>query len=260
MRALIGCKQRGYMGRALLQKEIMKGKQPRELFAAVRLEYEFMAAGGALARGNVSGSGLIGIALLNHFQNRRVGHTGILQFSEFFPGKHRQALRPAFRNGENDFIGKSSQAHRSSLTGPDAQLIELRKLQYGLFRRAGVKQIRDGLPVHEGLLMITRELDQYNAGWIAEARFVRLLKLSNFRIGNVQIFQLRDAVEPHAHLVGLLRVWLLGGLAGTYHYDRCQEQTTRQAARETKTPSECRGHSSIVTERANSEIGVCLED
>ena len=76
----------------------------------------------------------------------------------------------------------------------------------------------DGLPVNERLLMLASQLDQNHAGWIAEAGLVRLGQLGNFRVRNVEGLQLRNAVKPHGHLGGFIRLCLWGLLAGGDQY------------------------------------------
>jgi hypothetical protein len=101
------------------------------------------------------------------------------------------------------------------LSGPHAQLVHPTQLQDGSFGRPGVQQVGNGLPVAERLFVLPRQLDQHHDGGIGQARFMRFIQLGNFRVGNIQALELRDAVQPQSHLVGLLGIRLLRGFAGT---------------------------------------------
>ena len=88
--------------------------------AGMSLIDETMAARGSFALGDVIGYFLVAITLVNEIQNRGLACARVLQFSEFFPGKNREVLRPAPRDRQNHFVGQPAKPQDSRFSCPQS--------------------------------------------------------------------------------------------------------------------------------------------
>lgn len=154
------------------------------------------------------------LASVNFFFGLRVGHSGVDTLEDLAlrqagideprnlgAGHNRQAIQMALKNELHSGIGEADELESDSVDADGVELVGVGDVEDLLFRKTGAGQIGSGFRADEKMFANMGSADQVDASVIAEASVLQFDDLGDFRVRDIEPFQLLDVAGEHPRLV-----------------------------------------------------------
>lgn len=154
------------------------------------------------------------LARVNFFFGLRVSHSGVdtiedLAFRQsgideprnLGAGHNRQAIQMALKNELHSGIRETDEFESDGVDADGVELVGVGDIEDLLLRETGASQIGSGFRADEEPLVHVGGADQFDASVIADACVLHLDDLGDFRVRDIEPFELLDVAGKHPRLV-----------------------------------------------------------
>lgn len=156
---------------------------------------------GAFASANFPFGLFVGHSRIDAFENLPFRQTGIFQARDFRAGHYRLTIQMAVKNELNSRIGQADELECNGINADGIELVGMGDLDDLGLGESSPGQVGRGIGAREKMLADVRGADQLDAGFIADPCVLHLNDLGDFRIRDVEPFELLDITGKHPSLV-----------------------------------------------------------